>query len=136
MPTVLRVAVPDVAAVMHSLPRCSGPCRCPASRKRDAAAAKTRLHERFRWFGGGWKVNAELPGPASFAGATTDVRPEDVAESIPCGADVDAVIQACTPFAEAGFTDLALVQIGGQQQGTFLDWAEQNLRPELRRRLG
>ncbi|MBA3251815.1 MAG: TIGR03557 family F420-dependent LLM class oxidoreductase [Geodermatophilaceae bacterium] len=103
---------------------------------RDAAAAKKRAHEQFRWFGGGWKVNAELPGPASFAGATTYVRPEDVAESIPCGADVDAVIQACTPFAAAGFTDLALVQIGGQQQGTFLDWAEQDLLPELRRRLG
>jgi hypothetical protein len=34
-----------------------------------------RAHEQFRWFGGGWKVNAELPGPAGFAGATSFVRP-------------------------------------------------------------
>ena len=44
---------------------------------RDAAIA--RAHEQFRWFGGGWQVNSELPGPDGFAGATQFVRPEDVA---------------------------------------------------------
>ena len=46
-------------------------------------AAVERAHELFRWFGGGWKVNAELPGTAAFAAATQFVKPEDVAESIP-----------------------------------------------------
>ena len=55
---------------------------------RDAAVA--RAHEQFRWFGGGWSVNSDLPTPAGFAGATQFVRPEDVAESIPCGPDLDA----------------------------------------------
>ena len=27
-----------------------------------------RAHEQFRWFAGGWKVNADLPTPAGFAG--------------------------------------------------------------------
>ena len=40
---------------------------------RDAAIA--RAHEQFRWFGGGWPVNSELPGPTGFAGATQFVRP-------------------------------------------------------------
>ena len=30
---------------------------------RDQGAAVTRAHSLFRWFGLGWKVNAELPGP-------------------------------------------------------------------------
>jgi len=98
----------------------------------DPAAARTRAHEQFRWFGGGWKVNAELPGPAAFSGATAYVTEDDVAAAIPCGNDVSAFAEACTPFAEAGFTDLALVQIGGQQQGGFIDWAERQLLPALR----
>ena len=64
------------------MPICWGPDR---GRRRSRVA-----HEQFRWFGGGWKVNAELPGPAGFAGATQFVRREDVADSIPCGPDVDA----------------------------------------------
>ena len=62
---------------------------------RDAAIA--RAHEQFRWFGGGWAVNADLPTPAGFAGASQFVRPEDVAESIPCGPDLDAIVEAFSP---------------------------------------
>ena len=36
----------------------------PISFGTDTAAAVTRAHELFRWFGLGWKVNAELPGTA------------------------------------------------------------------------
>src|SRR3954468_18990191 len=60
----------------------------------DREAAIARAHTLFRWFGFGWKVNAELPGPTAFDAASQFVRKEDVAESIPCGDDVDAVIQA------------------------------------------
>jgi G6PDH family F420-dependent oxidoreductase len=97
----------------------------------DRDAAVTRAHEQFRWFGNGWKVNAELPGPAGFAGASQFVRPEDVAESIPCGADVDAIAEAIQPYADAGFTHVALVQIGGEHQDAFLDWSEKTLLPAL-----
>ncbi|MEV5607529.1 LLM class F420-dependent oxidoreductase [Streptomyces sp. NPDC052225] len=97
---------------------------------RDAAVA--RAHDQFRWFAGGWKVNAELPHPDSFAGATQFVRPDDVAGSIPCGDDVDAFVEAVRPFADAGFTEVALVQIGGDQQEPFLAWSEKKLLPALR----
>jgi G6PDH family F420-dependent oxidoreductase len=99
---------------------------------RDTAIA--RAHEQFRWFGGGWKVNAELPSTAGFAAATEFVRPEDVAEHISCGPDVDAHLAAARPYAEAGFTDLALVQIGGdsQHQQPFLDYARNKLLPAMR----
>jgi G6PDH family F420-dependent oxidoreductase len=97
---------------------------------RDAAVA--RAHDQFRWSVGGWRVNAELPGPASFAQATELVRPEDVADSIPCGDDVDTFVEAARPYVEAGFTELALVQVGGDHQQPFFDWAEKTLLPALR----
>jgi G6PDH family F420-dependent oxidoreductase len=87
----------------------------------DRDAAIKRAHEQFRWFAGGWTVNADLPTTAGFAGATQYVRPEDVAASIPCGPDLDAIVESVKPFWEAGFTDVALVQVGGETQEQFLD---------------
>ncbi|NIH87624.1 TIGR03557 family F420-dependent LLM class oxidoreductase [Amycolatopsis granulosa] len=97
----------------------------------DPEAAKRRAHEQFRWFGGGWKVNAELPGPAGFAGATQFITPGDVAQSIPCGPDAGPIVKSVQAFAEAGFTDLALVQIGGEHQDGFFDFASKELLPAL-----
>ncbi len=97
---------------------------------RDAAIA--RAHDQFRWFGGGWKVNAELPGTAAFAGASQFVRTSDVADSIPCGPEVGDHVEAVRAFVEAGFTDVAVVQVGGDTQPAFLDWAERELLPALR----
>jgi G6PDH family F420-dependent oxidoreductase len=99
---------------------------------RDRDAAVERAHREFRWFAGGWKVNAELPGPAGFAGATQFIRPDDVAASIPCGPDVDAIASAAQQFVDAGFTDLALVQIGDQGQDDFLEVVHQEILPALR----
>jgi G6PDH family F420-dependent oxidoreductase len=98
----------------------------------DRDRAVERAHREFRWFGGGWKVNAELPGPSGFAGATQFVRPEDVAGSIPCGSDIDAIVSAVHQYTDAGFTDVALVQIGDDGQEDFLHVAEKELLPVLR----
>ena len=95
-------------------------------------AAIERAHTQFRWFAGGWAVNADLPTTAGFAGATKFVRPEDVADSIPCGPDLDAVVEAVKPFWEAGFTDIALVQVGDELQQRFLDEAAGPLLDRLR----
>ena len=102
----------------------------------DRSAAVTRAHTLFRWFGLGWKVNAELPGPTAFDSASQFVREEDVAGSIPCGDDVDAVLEAAKEYADAGFTQLALVQIGGDQQRPFLEWSEKTLLPAWREAFG
>lgn len=105
----------------------------PVSYDPDRETAVARAHEQFRWFGGGWKVNAELPGPSSFAAASQFVRPEDVAAQIPCGGDVDEFAEKIMPFVEAGFTHVALVQIGGDHQTPFIEWANEQLLPRLRR---
>jgi G6PDH family F420-dependent oxidoreductase len=98
----------------------------------DRQAAVHRAHEQFRWFGGGWKINAELPGTAAFAAASQFVRADDVAESIPCGPDVTPIVDAVAAFVLAGFTDVALVQIGGEHQQEFFPFARKELLPALR----
>ncbi|MBV8928733.1 MAG: LLM class F420-dependent oxidoreductase [Mycobacteriaceae bacterium] len=98
----------------------------------DRDAAVQRAHDQFRWFGGGWHVNSNLPTTAGFEGATQFVRAEDVAESIPCGPDLDAIVEAVRAYWEAGFTDIALVQIGDQTQDQFLKEAAEPLLDKLR----
>jgi G6PDH family F420-dependent oxidoreductase len=97
---------------------------------RDAAIA--RAHEQFRWFAGGWAVNSDLPTTAGFAGATQFVRPEDTADSIPCGPDLDAIVDAVSEYWKAGFTDIALVQVGDEGQDRFLEEAAGPLLEKLR----
>ena len=110
------------SAKIAQLPVCWDP-------NRDAAVR--RAHEQFRWFAGGWKVNAELPGPSAFAAATQFVTEDDVAQNIPCGPDTDPIVAAAKPFWEAGFTHLALVQIGGEHQDGFFEFARDRLLPAL-----
>ncbi len=98
----------------------------------DRDAAIERAHDQFRWFAGGWAVNADLPTPAGFAGASQFVRPEDVAEKIICGPDLDAIVDGVKPYWEAGFTDIALVQVGDEGQQRFLDEAAGPLLEKLR----
>jgi hypothetical protein len=72
------------------------------------------------------------PPPAGFAGATQFVRPEDVADTIPCGPDLDAIVEAVREYWEAGFTAIALVQIGDEAQADFLKEAAAPLLAALR----
>ncbi|GAA1481630.1 LLM class F420-dependent oxidoreductase [Gordonia sinesedis] len=101
----------DGARAIGQIPICWDP---------DRDRAIERAHDQFRWFAGGWPVNSELRTTAGFAAATQYVTPDDVAASIPCGPDLDAIVEAVRPFWEAGFTDVALVQIGGDSQRAFL----------------
>ncbi|MFG2650717.1 LLM class F420-dependent oxidoreductase [Streptomyces sp. NPDC048436] len=98
----------------------------------DKDAAVARAHDQFRWSVGGWPVNSELPGPSGFAGATQFVTRQDIGEQIPCGDNIDDFVDAVRPFVDAGFTEVALVQVGGDQQRPFIDWAEKKLLPALR----
>ncbi|WP_148613492.1 TIGR03557 family F420-dependent LLM class oxidoreductase [Nocardioides rubriscoriae] len=118
-----RIGGGGPARAVGQIPICWGP---------DADEAAALAHEQFRWFAGGWAVNADLPTPAGFAGATQFVTPDDVAGSIPCGPDLDAVVESVSAFWEAGFTDVALVQVGDRWQQRFLDEAAGPLLDRLR----
>jgi G6PDH family F420-dependent oxidoreductase len=115
--------LPGGVRVIGQIPICWDP---------DRDTAVRRAHDQFRWFGGGWAVNADLATTAGFEGATQFVRPEDVSESIPCGPDLDAIVDAVSKYWEAGFTDIALVQIGDDSQELFLKEAAGSLLEKLR----
>lgn len=126
----MATAIPGIdGALVDGKPRV-GQIALAYDTDRDAAVA--RAHEQFRWFGLGWKVNADLPNPESFAAATQFVTPDQVAEQIGCGPDVEEHVEKIRPFIEAGFTEIAQVQIGADQQQPFMGWAEAELLPALR----
>jgi G6PDH family F420-dependent oxidoreductase len=97
---------------------------------KDKAIAKA--HDQFRWFAGGWAVNADLPTPAGFEGASQFVRPEDVTQQIPCGPDLNAIAEVVKEYVDAGFTDIALVQVGDEGQFEFLAQTAEPLLTKLR----
>ncbi|HVU75184.1 MAG TPA: TIGR03557 family F420-dependent LLM class oxidoreductase [Mycobacteriales bacterium] len=107
------------------LPICWGP---------DADRCAQRAHELFRWFSSGWPVMAELPLPGSFTAASESVTVDEVAQGIPCGPDLDAVVEALEPWWDAGFTDVALVQVGDESQEQFLREAAPELLGRVRER--
>lgn len=113
----------DGGRVIGQVPVCWDP---------DRDTAVQRAHDQFRWFSGGWLVNADLPTPAAFAAATQFVRPEDVAATIPCGPDLDAIAETVQAYWQAGFTDITLVQVGGDTQELFLKEAAEPLLAALR----
>ena len=98
----------------------------------DEAEAVRVAHERFRFAALGWKVMAELPGPAGFEAATRWVRPEDVAQQIACGPDPERHVAAVRKYVDAGFDHLVVIGVGPDQEG-FLRFWEQELAPKVRR---
>ena len=87
-------------------------------------------HERFRFSAFGWAVNSELPSVEGFEAAGQFVRPEDIADSIAAGPDVDQHVAAVRKYVDAGFDHIVLTCPGDDQQG-FIDFFEKKLRPRL-----
>jgi G6PDH family F420-dependent oxidoreductase len=98
----------------------------------DAAAARDRARRLWRYGTGGWHVMAELPEPRAFDAASRNVSVDAITELVPCGPDTGQHVAAARKFIEAGFTHLALVQVGGDQQDQFISWAAKELLPALR----
>ena len=99
---------------------------------RDEHVAVKRVMEQFRWFTGSWRVNAELPLPASFDDASKTVREDDVTKQMPCGPELQRHVAGIRDFETAGFTHIALVQVGADTQEAFISWAAEELLPALR----
>jgi G6PDH family F420-dependent oxidoreductase len=116
----------------NSLPESRKIGQVPVCWGADRAAAVTRAHELFRWFGGGWDVNADLPTTRAFEAAAQFVREDDVADSIACGPDLDELAASVQPFVDAGFSDVAVVQIGDESQDEFLASVAEPLLAKLR----
>ncbi|TCJ20539.1 LLM class F420-dependent oxidoreductase [Rubrobacter taiwanensis] len=103
----------------------------PVSWGPDEAERRRIAHEQFSWLAAGWKVMAELPNPVNFEAYTQFVREDDVAELVPCGPEVEGIVEGVKRFADAGFTHVALVQIGDAQQ-EFCEFYRSKLGPALK----
>jgi len=97
----------------------------------DEQAARKLALELHGWSVGGWKIKAELVGPESFQELADLVTEEMVAESVPCGPDLDKIVESIKPFVDAGFTEVAITQIGPDQEG-FCKIFEAELASKLR----
>jgi hypothetical protein len=58
------------------------------------------------------------------------VKPEDIAEALPCGPDVERWAKDVQEYLDAGFDHLYFHQVGPDQEGFFRFWREQ-LGPRL-----
>jgi G6PDH family F420-dependent oxidoreductase len=104
----------------------------PLCYDRDEQAALTLARELWRFSLPGWQVKSELPEPRSFDAASGNVREEDIAGLVPCGPDVGKYVKAAKEWVDAGFTHIALVQVGASKQSDFIAWARAELLPALR----
>ncbi len=85
---------------------------------------------RFAFGVPGWKVMAELPNPVNFDAAIATVRREDVVGAqVSAGADPKAHAEAISAFVEAGYDEVAVVQVGDDKDGFFTAW--EDIRPLL-----
>lgn len=98
----------------------------------DEKNARARARELWRWATPGWHVMAELPDPRAFDAASASVREEDIAQVVPCGPDTGQHVKAVKRYLDAGFTHVALVQVGAERQREFIAWAGNELLPALR----
>jgi G6PDH family F420-dependent oxidoreductase len=96
----------------------------------DAGAALDTAHRQFRWAALGWKTRAELPNPVNFDDASATVRPDDLAGTIPHGPDPEPYVEAAREYADAGYEQIAFLQVGDDQEGFFRFW-ESELRGRL-----
>jgi G6PDH family F420-dependent oxidoreductase len=91
---------------------------------RDEEAARDYAL-RFKFGAPGWKVMAELPNPVNFDAATQNVKPEDLSESVAMGPDPKVHAGVVNRFIDAGFDEVAVVQVGDDKNGFMRFWSEE-----------
>jgi G6PDH family F420-dependent oxidoreductase len=96
----------------------------------DEQRAVQRARELWRFSMPGWKVMSELPNPVNFDAATQTVHDGDITSLVPCGPDPARHAEAIRGLLDAGFTDIAVLQVGHEQEG-FLRFWEGELAPLL-----
>ncbi len=78
----------------------------------------------------GGELPQELALPRHYEQAAQSVRPEEVAEKVVCGPDVERYVEAAQECLDAGFDHVYFHQIGPDQEGFFRFWES-----ELRERV-
>jgi G6PDH family F420-dependent oxidoreductase len=96
----------------------------------DERSARRTAHEWWPTAAMESSLAWELPLPKHFQDVATLVTEDAVAETIVCGPDVDRHLEAITKYADAGYGQVCIHQIGPDQQG-FLKFYEREVLPRL-----
>jgi G6PDH family F420-dependent oxidoreductase len=96
----------------------------------DESTARKLAHELWPTSGVPGQLSQDLATPAHFEQAVADVTEEVATKGTPCGPDPDAYVDAFRPYVDAGFDEVAIAQIGPDQEG-FLRFYERELRDRL-----
>ncbi len=97
----------------------------------DEAKSRSLAHELWPTSGIPGQLHQDLPTPAHFEQAAETVTEERATEGTPCGPDPEPYVDAFRRYADAGFDEVALTQIGPDQDGFFRFYES-----ELRSRIG
>jgi G6PDH family F420-dependent oxidoreductase len=98
----------------------------------DEARARATVHRLWANEALPGELSQILPTPAHFEQANELVDEQAATESVPCGPDLDAHMKAIQRFADAGFDELYVGQIGDQQEA-FFDAYANGILPRMRR---
>jgi G6PDH family F420-dependent oxidoreductase len=93
----------------------------------DAAACRRIAHRLWPNEALPGELAQILPTPAHFEQACELVTEELVAEAIPCGPDLERQIESFERYAEAGFDELYVQQVGGASEAFFELYANEVL---------
>lgn len=85
----------------------------------DAAAARATVHRLWPNQALPGELAQVLPTPAHFEQAAELVTEELATEGVPCGPDIEAHLDAIRAYADAGFDELYVNQIGPDQDAFF-----------------
>ena len=121
---------PDLVAAFNEAGGEGKPCYgqltvCYAPTREEAV---TTAFEHWRNGGLGGDLAQELGLPRHFRQATELLSPEDVAERIVCGNDLDEHRAALEEFADAGFDRVYVHQVGPKQE-PFFEFYERQILP-------
>jgi G6PDH family F420-dependent oxidoreductase len=96
----------------------------------DEGDARKLAHELWPTSGIPGQLHQDLPTPAHFEQAASLVSEQVATKGTPCGPDPDAYVAAAREYTDAGFDEVALTQIGPDQEG-FFRFFERELRHRL-----
>jgi G6PDH family F420-dependent oxidoreductase len=96
----------------------------------DDAEARRLVHRLWPNMGLPGELSQELPTPAHFEQGAQIVTEEMVADDIPTGPDPEAYAASIREYAEAGYDEVFLHNIGPDQEG-FLRFFAREVRPLL-----
>lgn len=96
----------------------------------DEVEARRTAHRRWPNAAVPGELGQELPMPAHFEQAASTLTADDVAEVVVCGPDAERHADAIRRYVDAGFDQVTVHQVGGDQAG-FLRFYRDEVLPKL-----